>query len=365
MFSESRCPASCQGCRHKKFSYDDSVQQKFQFLQNKLQSWNAELKRVLEAPEKIRTAYRKKICLHASVTDHQWKFGLISKKKFIPIPDCPIHHPFVNSVASVLSETLPEQGFPLKYYLVSGKQIMLILKTSVLPDLAWLTDNVKNRLMKLGIEGFWMHLFPSVGNKILGKNNFHLLFGKPRSADDNGMWYGPLSFQQLQPGLYHESLKIAHDFLIPTSEDLMVDLYCGNGNSLKRWEPSGATLVGVELNGETVECCVQNVKPAKVFRGKCNERLPQITQIVNENTYKKHLLYVNPPRTGLEPEVTEWIYKNYRPERMAYLSCSAGTLARDLQILNQNGYQVNSIIPFDFFPFTHHVECLVLLSKNE
>lgn len=365
MFSEPRCPAVCPGCRHKKFSYEESVRQKYQFLQKKLYSWGGELKGVSEVSEKSRMAYRKKVCLHAAVVNHKWKFGLIAKKNFIPIPDCPIHHTFVNNVASILSETLPEQGFPLKYFFVSGKQIMLILKTNALPDLAWLTDEVKNRLLNLGVEGFWIHLFPSVGFKIFGKNNFHLLFGKPRSADDNGMCYGPLSFQQLQPDLYQESLNIAFDFLSPASDDLIVDLYCGNGNSLKKWESSNARLVGVELNGEAVECCMQNVRSAKIFRGKCNERLPQITQIVHENMYKKHVLYVNPPRTGLETEVTQWICKNYRPERMAYLSCSAGTLARDLHLLNQNGYEVISIIPFDFFPFTHHVECLVLLSKNE
>jgi 23S rRNA (uracil1939-C5)-methyltransferase len=48
---------------------------------------------------------------------------------------------------------------------------------------------------------------------------------------------------------------------------------------------------------------------------------------------------------------------------MAYLSCSAGTLNRDLSILCSTGYLVERIIPFDFFPQTIHVESLVLLSR--
>ena len=48
---------------------------------------------------------------------------------------------------------------------------------------------------------------------------------------------------------------------------------------------------------------------------------------------------------------------------MAYLSCSAGTLRRDLEALS-GAYEVARIIPYDFFPHTHHVESLVLLQHE-
>ena len=54
----------------------------------------------------------------------------------------------------------------------------------------------------------------------------------------------------------------------------------------------------------------------------------------------------------------------YRPDRMAYLSCSAGTLRRDLDALVQTGYAVERITPYDFFPQTHHVETLALLRRS-
>jgi len=47
--------------------------------------------------------------------------------------------------------------------------------------------------------------------------------------------------------------------------------------------------------------------------------------------------------------------------RLAYLSCSAGTLARDLSVLEAAGYRVTGIEPYDFFPLTHHVETLARL----
>jgi 23S rRNA (uracil1939-C5)-methyltransferase len=75
------------------------------------------------------------------------------------------------------------------------------------------------------------------------------------------------------------------------------------------------------------------------------------------------LLYVNPPRTGLESEVLGWAVNEFRPERLAYLSCSAGTLSRDLSGLAGAGYAVEALHPYDFFPQTHHVETLALLRR--
>jgi len=49
---------------------------------------------------------------------------------------------------------------------------------------------------------------------------------------------------------------------------------------------------------------------------------------------------------------------------LSHLSCSAGTLGRDLQTLTTAGYAVNTLIPYDFFPQTRHVETLALLQDR-
>ncbi len=309
------------------------------------------------------TGYRKKVCLHASFNGRCWEFGMISRRQFIATPACPVQHESINKVIEILSESLPPADmFPLHYFIQSGKQVLLVLKTAVLPDHSWLGEHLVNRLKRAGVEGFWIHLNPSAGNKIFMKHNFFLLFGNNYSTDEYGMQYGPMSFQQLIPELFFQSLEEAGAFFNPDPGHLVIDLYCGTGYSMKTWMISGAATVGVELNGEAVECCRNNIPGALIYRGKCSDRIPQLNDFAREHADKKRLLYVNPPRTGIEKEVLQWIYTAYRPERMAYLSCSAGTLARDLDVLCNEVFVVKRIIPFDFFPRTIHVECLALLA---
>ena len=208
-----------------------------------------------------------------------------------------------------------------------------------------------------------MHLHPCAGRRLFTKNGWQLLWGRPRSRDALGLSYGPSSFQQLLPDLYDRSLDEAEDFLDPKPGMAVVDLYCGIGASLRRWTARGANALGVELDGEAVACAQDNAPQARVLRGGCAQRLPQVDDwLVGQAV--AGLLYVNPPRIGLEAGVLEWISRRYRPLRLAYLSCSAGTLARDLDGFGQAGYRVVRLRPYDFFPRTHHVEILALLERD-
>lgn len=50
--------------------------------------------------------------------------------------------------------------------------------------------------------------------------------------------------------------------------------------------------------------------------------------------------------------------------RVVYVSCNLGTLARDLRILEDGGYEVKEVQPVDMFPHTMHVETVVLIEKK-
>jgi 23S rRNA (uracil1939-C5)-methyltransferase len=75
------------------------------------------------------------------------------------------------------------------------------------------------------------------------------------------------------------------------------------------------------------------------------------------------LVIADPPRTGLGRDVPRLIAA-LRPARIAIVSCDPATLARDLAALVASGYEVETVVPFDLFPQTAHVEAVAWLRRN-
>lgn len=358
------CVESCPACPHRRLNLRESLSHKQQFLAKHLFDYLNVIEPIRSSEEANRWNYRKKVCLAAEHNGQTWNIGIRKRDKIVPIHNCPVHHEQINRNVNLLSKILPEpEKFPLAYFLQSGNQLTLVAKCRELPDLEWMTEQVKHELQKNGGEGFWLHLFPATGKKVTGKGGWHPLFGHPRSANEDELIYGPQSFQQVLPELYNDSLEEAKSFLTRGKNTAIIDLYCGIGSSLQKWTDSGAEVIGVELGGEAIECAAINAPQAQLLRGKCSERIPQLNVFKEriQITGKEFVLYANPPRTGLEKKVIQWIASTMKPKRMAYLSCSVGTLQRDLNYLCQNGFRVHRIIPYDFFPQTLHMENLVFI----
>lgn len=355
------CEPRCPGCSHRILNAAASEAQKLDWLRRALSPWAERLAAMETVTDAARWSYRRKVCLSAQWCETEgWQLGLWRRDALIPIPDCPIHAAPVRILTRWLMQALPPgPEFPLAFFVQSGAQATLILKTHVLPDPGWLTEARRVELAASGLEGLWLHRHPAAGRRLFARNGWTLLWGQPRSRDGLGLVYGPTAFQQQIPALYRQALDAAEAFLAPAPGQSIVDLYCGIGATLPRWTRRGARVIGVELGGEAVECASLNAPDAAILRGKCAERIPQLRAWTP--VPETRLLYVNPPRTGLEPAVLAWTINEFRPSRLAYLSCSAGTLGRDLQALTAAGYTVNTLIPYDFFPQTRHVETLALL----
>lgn len=358
------CEPRCTACGHRSLSMTESLDQKHSFLLKTLAPWADRIGEAEGVEAWQRLGYRDKVSLAALYSEDGWKFGMLQRDEVIPIPDCPVHTSVVNRVFRLLAKYLPQYSeFPLHRVVISGKQLTLILKSSGLPSVRF-SPFLSDQLAEAGIEGIWLHLFPSAGRKVFGKGGWHLLAGNPTSADENGLIYGPAAFRQLIPSLARQALNTASGYLKPSVNSVLADLYCGTGSGLKLWTAAGASAIGVELSIQAVKLASLNAPEAKILAGTCTQRIPQINawNSLFSESYRR-LLYVNPPRTGLEPSLTSWIGEDFKPERMAYLSCSQGTLKRDLIQLTGLSYEVEKIQPYDFFPLTRQVECLVLLKR--
>lgn len=358
------CEPGCRGCFHRDISLEASLKQKTDWLLKTLSPWKEVFTEISYVDWESQLGYRDKVCLPAFWDGQCWQFGLNHKDEVVPIPDCPLHTERIRKTYRILQQYLPgPELFPLAFYVQSGAQVVLVVKAASIEGVRW-KEPFFREMLAAGNEGIWIHLNPTAGKHVFSKTEWQFLFGKQRSLNQLKLMYGPQSFPQIIPELYIESITDTLDFFKLQKGDGVVDLYSGIGSSLVAWTRSGAYGIGVEINTEAVECARMNLVGTLVLRGKCSDRLPHLNEWLEYREVQRRFLYTNPPGAGMEEEVVDWITGSLKPLRIAYQSCSAGTLRTDLEKITANGYKVVRIKPFDFFPRTHHVECLVFLEQE-
>ncbi|MDE2817648.1 MAG: 23S rRNA (uracil(1939)-C(5))-methyltransferase RlmD [Chloroflexota bacterium] len=145
------------------------------------------------------------------------------------------------------------------------------------------------------------------------------------------------------------------------SDETVLDLYCGVGIfGLFMAEDSGH-VIGIEVDQQAIAAARQtaenwgmrNINFWDLPAEKVTEELPQVDIAV-----------VDPPRTGMDPRVLRAVAGS-APSRIVYLSCEPSTLARDAGLLQEEGYRVERLELFDFFPQTYHIENLALFRRGE
>ena len=97
-----------------------------------------------------------------------------------------------------------------------------------------------------------------------------------------------------------------------------------------------------------------------VVQGTVERRFPPLFRA---KSWKDTVVFLDPPRQGLEAGLARFLSGQSGIQRLVYLSCDLPILIRDLKlILSQGKYRVESIIPYDMFPRTKHIEVIALLS---
>jgi 23S rRNA (uracil1939-C5)-methyltransferase len=123
-------------------------------------------------------------------------------------------------------------------------------------------------------------------------------------------------------------------------------------------------MIGVEIVPEAIKDAEFNAKNNGIenVRFICADATAAAQQLANEGI-TADVVIVDPPRKGCTPEVIETIADHFKPERVVYVSCDSATLARDIKIFGENGYNLVEYTPCDLFPRTSHVETVALLER--
>ena len=105
---------------------------------------------------------------------------------------------------------------------------------------------------------------------------------------------------------------------------------------------------------------------ATFFVGKAEEVLPDwYAKHSQEESEMAHpdVIVVEPPRKGCDEKCLDTMLK-MQPDRIVYVSCDPATLARDVKVLGEKGYEVKKVRACDMFPQGGHVESVVMLSHK-
>ena len=142
----------------------------------------------------------------------------------------------------------------------------------------------------------------------------------------------------------------------------MFDLYSGTGTIAQILAPVAEHVTGVEIVEEAVEAARENA--ALNGLSNCDFIAGDVLKVLDTLEEQPDLIVLDPPRDGIHPKALPKIIR-YGVDRMVYVSCKPTSLARDLIVLQAGGYRVERMALVDMFPFTGHVETVVLLSKGE
>ncbi|MCR4807445.1 MAG: 23S rRNA (uracil(1939)-C(5))-methyltransferase RlmD, partial [Lachnospiraceae bacterium] len=180
----------------------------------------------------------------------------------------------------------------------------------------------------------------------------------------------PLSFFQVNPVQMEKLYATALEYAGLTGQEAVWDLYCGIGSISLFMAKKARVVYGVEVIPQAIGDAGDNAKRngidnVKFFVGKAEEVLPEFYQDKNESPDMKHpdVIVVDPPRKGCDEACLETMLK-MQPDRIVYVSCDPATLARDLKILTEGGYELKRVRPCDMFPQSVHIETACLLKKR-
>lgn len=180
------------------------------------------------------------------------------------------------------------------------------------------------------------------------------------------------SFTQPNAAMNIQMLEWTLDVTRDSKGDLL-EFYCGNGNFSLALAQNFDRVLATEIAKPSVAAAQYNITAnqidnVQIIRMSAEEFTQAINGVrafnrlqgIDLQSYQCETIFVDPPRSGLDAE-TEKMVQAY--PRILYISCNPETLCKNLEFLNQT-HTVSRLALFDQFPYTHHMECSVLLARK-
>ena len=246
--------------------------------------------------------------------------------------------------------------------------VCLVINAKKLPHSEEFVEMIKNCGINLEIKSITVNINRENTNVILGEK-VETLYGQSYIEDyigDIKYRISPLSFYQVNPEQTKKLYQTALEFADIKEGEVVWDLYCGIGTISLFMAREASKVCGVEIVPQAIEDAKQNAKlnnitNAEFFVGAAEDVVP--TQYEKSGgRLRADVVTLDPPRKGCDEKLLDTVVK-MAPSRIVYVSCDPGTLARDVKVLTDKGYEVKRVRACDMFGGSFHVETVVLLSQ--
>jgi 23S rRNA (uracil1939-C5)-methyltransferase len=241
--------------------------------------------------------------------------------------------------------------------------VMRVLQTPSQNDLGKLRQFAQRHAVRLSLQSGGLDSVRELPAKASESVRDALSYALPDFGLE--LEFSPTDFVQVNGAVNRALVARAVELLGPTSESAVLDLYCGLGNFTLPLAKSAGRVVGVEGEAGLVERARHNARRnglgnVEFHVGDLSKPMALPAQWLR-GPYTHVLL--DPPRVGAAGEMLAAVAR-LAPERVLYVSCHPGSLARDLGILvHEHGFMLEAAGVVDMFPHTAHVESMALLVR--
>ena len=377
--------ALCGGCTYQTMRHEEELKLKERQVKRLLENANINIdswEGIVPAPSE--TGYRNKCEFSFGDEEKDGALALGMRKRMsyyevVTLKDCNIIDQDYLKVIEGTLAFFQERNVPFYHkarhdgclrHLVVRKgaatgEILVNLVTS--SEVNFSVEEFKDMLLALQLEGKIGGILHSVNDglaDVVKSDEMHLLYGRDFFMEklfDLEFKVSVYSFFQTNSAGAEKLYSIVKEFAGDVENKMVFDLYCGTGTIGQIMAEAGSKkVVGIELIEEAVVAANENAKRNGLEN--CTFIAGDVLKMVDELEDKPDLIIVDPPRDGIHPKAIGKIIDFGAPE-IVYVSCKPTSLARDLEIFQQEGYRVEKVKLMDMFPRTVHVETVCLLSK--
>ena len=378
--NQKHCPVAkqCGGCKWINQSYEEQLKEK--------EKWLVGLLKPFCKPDPIigmQSPYHYRNKVHAAFGEdrkHNPISGIYEEKshRIVPVDSCLIENETADKIIVSIRSLLKsfkirpyneDTGYGLLRHVlirtgyVTGQvMVVLVLASPIMPS----KNNFVKALRKLHPEITTIVI--NVNNRgtsmVLGDKE-QVIYGKGYIEDvlcGKTFRISPKSFYQVNPPQTEKLYAKALEFADLKGKELVLDAYCGTGTIGMIASDKAKQVIGVELNKDAVRDAIANAKQNNISNIRFyNNDAGKFLVEMAEQQVKADVILMDPPRAGSDEAFLSSVVK-VKPEKVVYISCNPETLVRDLKYLTKKGYTVKKAVGVDLFPFTEHVETVVLLS---